>query len=466
MAVIALKGTSFDYAMGMGVFDGLSMAFSDAKRTASTLHEALSTLKSKIDVVATAASVDASQTQVQQAKSREDTKKSSLTLAYEKLDALITDTGRVDQRASSKISSREDDFYKRYYYLKPECKKTDKEKRDDWWAECWQNFKNSWNGLCNAVSNIVQSIGDWCKEHWKAIVTVVIVIVAVALICTGVGGPLGAAAIGALIGAGAGGLFGGIMSAATGGSFWEGFENGAFSGAIAGAITGTMGFGFVGNSGVSLSFWQTVATGAVSSGGSSLLSDLGDKFIKGEDISFGDILINTLFSAGTGAALSAVSYGAGKIFTSIKQRIFPSKNIQNAPYIKDGKPNGRPGPTGKAKEEFLNDLYKNQVGKDGILRDPNTGQVLDWKPGDPMKNIVDIGHKTGKEYNKVFPKYQQGKWSLDQLKSFQSNPKNFQLEAASSNRSHFFEGSTLFDTIKGGGFPWINVLSGSIAGGR
>lgn len=73
-----------------------------------------------------------------------------------------------------------------------------------------------------------------------------------------------------------------------------------------------MGFGFVGNSGVSLSFWQTVATGAVSSGGSSLLSDLGDKFIKGEDISFGDILINTLFSAGTGAALSAVSYGAGK----------------------------------------------------------------------------------------------------------------------------------------------------------
>ena len=165
MAVIALKGTSFDYAMGMGVFDGLSMAFSDAKRTTSTLHDALSTLKSKIDVAATAASVDTSQTQAQQAQARESTKKSSLTLAYEKLDALISDTGRVDQRASSKISSREDDFYKRYYYLKPECKKTDKEKRDDWWAERWQNFKDFWGGVGNAIANLAKDVVDFCKER-------------------------------------------------------------------------------------------------------------------------------------------------------------------------------------------------------------------------------------------------------------------------------------------------------------
>ena len=181
MAVIALKGTSFDYAMGMGVFDGLSMAFSDAKRTTSTLHDALSTLKSKIDVAATAASVDTSQTQAQQAQARESTKKSSLTLAYEKLDALISDTGRVDQRASSKISSREDDFYKRYYYLKPECKKTNKEKRDDWWAERWQNFKDFWGGVGNAIANIAHNVCEWCKEHWVAIVTALAVI-AVALV--------------------------------------------------------------------------------------------------------------------------------------------------------------------------------------------------------------------------------------------------------------------------------------------
>ena len=186
MAVIELKGTSFDYAMGMGVFEGLSMAFTDAKRSSSTLHDALSTLKSKIDVAATAASVDASQTQVQQAKSREDTKKSSLTLAYEKLDALITDTGRVDQIASSKISSREDDFYKRYYYLKPECEKTDKEKRDDWWAERWQNFKDFWGGVGNALKNFGKGIAEWCTEVFSNVisaVTAVVIIVAAIAIC-------------------------------------------------------------------------------------------------------------------------------------------------------------------------------------------------------------------------------------------------------------------------------------------
>lgn len=81
-----------------------------------------------------------------------------------------------------------------------------------------------------------KKVGEWCKEHWKAAITIVIVIAAVILVATGVGGILGAMALGALFGTGIGGLFGGIISAVTGGSFWDGFENGAFSGAIAGII--------------------------------------------------------------------------------------------------------------------------------------------------------------------------------------------------------------------------------------
>jgi hypothetical protein len=61
---------------------------------------------------------------------------------------------------------------------------------------------------------------EWCKEHWKAAITIVIVIAAVILVATGVGGILGAMALGALFGTGIGGLFGGIISAVTGGSFW------------------------------------------------------------------------------------------------------------------------------------------------------------------------------------------------------------------------------------------------------
>ena len=217
MAVIALKGTSFDYAMGMGVFDGLSMAFSDAKRTTSTLHDALSTLKSKIDVAATAASVDTSQTQAQQAQARESTKKSSLTLAYEKLDELISDTGRVDQRASSKISSREDDFYKRYYYLKPECKKSKKEKRHDKWAERWQNFKDFWGGVGNAIANIAKNVVDFCKEHWKEILATVVIVVGAVLAIAAVIATGGVALVPLLTGliTGAGSLFGATIAVST-----------------------------------------------------------------------------------------------------------------------------------------------------------------------------------------------------------------------------------------------------------
>ena len=73
--------------------------------------------------------------------------------------------------------------------MKPECEKSR-----------WEKFKDG-----------CKKVGEWCKNHWKAAITIVIVIAAVILVATGVGGILGAMALG---------LFGGIISAVTGGSFW------------------------------------------------------------------------------------------------------------------------------------------------------------------------------------------------------------------------------------------------------
>lgn len=198
MATIALSGTSLNYTMGMGAFEGLGKAFTDAKRTSGGLRDALNTLKSKIDIASVAAKVDTLQEQAQKAQERESAKTSSLTLAYEKLDTLICDTGVIDCRVSGEISSREDDFYKRYYYLKPECKKTGKEKADDWWAERWQGFKDFWGGVGNAIANIAKKVWDWCKEHWIAIVTAIVVIAA-AVVTAVFLGPAAVAAICSLI---------------------------------------------------------------------------------------------------------------------------------------------------------------------------------------------------------------------------------------------------------------------------
>ena len=138
------------------------------------------------------------------------------------------------------------------------------------------------------------------------------------LVATGVGGILGAMALGALFGTGIVGLFGGIISAVTGGSFWDGFENGAFSGAIAGIISGEMGFGLSAGGKAALGLGKTMLIGAASGLGSSLISDLGDILIKGEDISLGEVFFNAAFSG----AFAGASYGFSKAFGSLLKNSF------------------------------------------------------------------------------------------------------------------------------------------------
>lgn len=177
MAVITLSGDMLNYSMGIGVFSGVSTSFANSKRSTTSLHDALGTLKSKISVAAAAVSVGTSQEQVQKAQTNEATKKSALTVAYDKLDALIRDTGLVDMRASGKISSREDDFYKKYSYLKPECKKSTGEKIRDWAADRWNDFTNILSGVGEAIANFAKKAWEWCKEHMVAIITALAVII-------------------------------------------------------------------------------------------------------------------------------------------------------------------------------------------------------------------------------------------------------------------------------------------------
>lgn len=186
MSAITLTGNSLNYSMGMGVFNGLSLSFTNAKRSTSSLHDALGTLKSKISVAAAAVSVGTAKEQVQKAQTNEATKKSALTVAYDKLDALIRDTGLVDMRASGKISSREDDFYKKYSYLKPECKKSTGEKIRDWAADRWNDFTNFLSSVGEAIADFAKKAWEWCKENLSTIITVItaaVIIIAAIVIC-------------------------------------------------------------------------------------------------------------------------------------------------------------------------------------------------------------------------------------------------------------------------------------------
>ena len=139
------------------------------------------------------------------------------------MDNFIADAVRIDGDAAEVINRNKDEFYDKYNYLKPDCE------------------KNLWEKICDGFA----AAGEWCKEHWKFVVTIVLAVAAVVLICTGVGGPFAAIILGAakglLTGAVTGGLMGGISSLAAGGSFFEGFEDGAFMGALTGALFGGIG---------------------------------------------------------------------------------------------------------------------------------------------------------------------------------------------------------------------------------
>ena len=112
----------------------------------------------------------------------------------------------------------------------------------------------------------------------------------------------------------------------------------------------------------------------------------------------------------------------------------------NGPYIKNGKPNGRPTVTGKKKLEFEIEVYNEQLSPDGILREPYPPYgIINWKPGQPRKGIVDFGHTKGNSYIQMFEKYKKNLITLEELKEFQYNPKNFRIEKPSSNRNHFHE---------------------------
>jgi len=120
------------------------------------------------------------------------------------------------------------------------------------------------------------SVGQWCKEHWELVVTVVLVIAAITVLVltAGMSGPLmlilAGACKGLVAGALLGGIFGGLNSYAKGGSVEDiikGFEDGAFQGALMGALFGGLGgvgevLGEAGKLGTSCTVMKNISTGS------------------------------------------------------------------------------------------------------------------------------------------------------------------------------------------------------------
>jgi hypothetical protein len=291
VATIALYANKINQAPGL---------ITDVKKSVVDYKSELPAIKKRsLSINKSICNLDDVISSIQTSTQTQDEKIDSLEALSKNVRDFVANTVRIDGEVAELINKRKKEFYDKYSYLTPDCEKSG-----------WDKFRSG-----------LKAVGEWCKEHWKLVVTAVIVVAAIVLICTGVGGIFGAMALGALLGAGIGGSAGGIVSALSGGSFWEGFENGAFSGAIAGIIAGGMGFAFSAGGKVALSLRQLLAIGGVSGAGTFLVGDLGDKLVKGVDISWDQMLANTAFSAAVGTAFAGVFAGISKGASVLKLKI-------------------------------------------------------------------------------------------------------------------------------------------------
>ena len=232
----------------------MSSLINKAKTSVKSYKSDLKSLKSKVlSIDESICDVDDVISSIKSSTKTQEDKIETLENLKQDINDFISDVVRIDGDAADAINKSKDDFYDKYEYLKPECEKSG-----------WEKFKDG-----------CKKVGEWCKEHWKAIITVVIVITAVVILvtCPACGAIIAGACWGAISGAVIGGVAGGLSSLAAGGSFWAGFEEGAFSGALTGAIFGGIGgagslLGNVSNSCklFSVMKWTSRITGVLSGG--------------------------------------------------------------------------------------------------------------------------------------------------------------------------------------------------------
>jgi hypothetical protein len=76
---------------------------------------------------------------------------------------------------------------------------------------------------------------------------------------------------------------------------------------------------------------------------------------------------------------------------------------------------------------------------DGIVRDPNTKEVLTWDRNKPRDGQWDMGHKRGKKYSELVDSYVNGKISMSEFMKEYNNIDNYHPESPVANRSHQHE---------------------------
>ena len=107
------------------------------------------------------------------------------------------------------------------------------------------------------------------------------------------------------------------------------------------------------------------------------------------------------------------------------------KNNTNVKPYANSRPSFRKG--------VIEKVWENAKGEDGLVRDPNTNEVIHWNPGESRKGVWDMGHIPTAKYSKVHEAYMNGKLTTKEFVDWYNDPANYKPELPSNNRSHRYE---------------------------
>ena len=87
----------------------------------------------------------------------------------------------------------------------------------------------------------------------------------------------------------------------------------------------------------------------------------------------------------------------------------------------------------------VEEVWENAKGPDGLVRDPNTGDIINWTPGQSRKGVWDMGHIPEAKYSEMHEAYMNGELTTKEFVDWYNDPANYRLELPSNNRSHKYE---------------------------
>ncbi|MBS1905218.1 MAG: HNH/ENDO VII family nuclease [Actinobacteria bacterium] len=105
----------------------------------------------------------------------------------------------------------------------------------------------------------------------------------------------------------------------------------------------------------------------------------------------------------------------------------------------DARPYLKPGSRPSFRKGVVDEVWENAKGPDGLVRDPNTGEVIHWTPGDPRAGVWDMGHIPEQKYHEKWQEYVNGEMTPKEFRDWYNDPSNYRPELPSNNRGRTYE---------------------------